>query len=52
MFVELMNNSILNPIIISRSYNNLSKNILQIESSIDIGIMPNNNNRILTQSRK
>ena len=37
MFVELMNNSILNPIIISRSYNNLSKNILQIESSIDIG---------------
>ncbi len=37
MFVRLMNNSILNPIIISRSYNNLSKNILQIESSIDIG---------------
>ena len=37
MFVKLMNNSILNPIIISRSYNNLSKNILQIESSIDIG---------------
>ena len=37
IFIELINNNILSPVIISRSYHELSINTLQIETSIDMG---------------
>ena len=37
IFVALINNNISSPVILSRSYENLSKKALQIETSIDMG---------------
>ena len=39
LFIELINNNIKNPVVIRRSYNNLSEQQLQLSSSTDIGAL-------------
>ena len=37
IFIKLINNNIINPVIISRSYNSSSRNTIQLDASVDIG---------------